>query len=243
MSTPRPLIAVSSVPRDYSTGYGPDSGGTITNGFIEQVTRAGGVPIMLPVVPAELAVAQLEDAQALVLAGGQDLALPMPGKDDSERWIDPARDEHELALWREAERRGLPTLAVCRGLQLVNHARGGALIPHLDGHDAGERHERDPHPVTIEPGSLLARACGAERIEVNTIHHQAVAEPGRGLRVTASAPDGTIEALELEDGSMWFLGVQWHPELMGPAPGGQGLFDELVLAALERPQPAVSATR
>jgi len=232
MSTRIPKIAVSSVPRPISTGYGPDRADTIAAGTIAGVLAAGAVPILLPVVPPGLAATQLASLDGLILSGGHDLALPLPGGEvDTDRWIDPPRDAHELALWEAAAETGLPVLGICRGAQIVNHARGGRLASQVEDHDAGESHAEQLHDVRIETGSLLADACGAGSVAVNSIHHQAVAEPGDGLIVSARAADGQIEGIESTDRSPWFVGVQWHPELMPGAPAGDGLFSALVAAA------------
>lgn len=199
--------------------------------MVGAVVRAGGVPVVLPVVSAELAAAQLEGADGLVLSGGHDLALPLRGVPDEGRWIDPDRDDHETALWHAAEAGAVPVLGICRGAQLVSHVRGGTLVEHVEGHDASSSHAEAPHRVTVVEGTLLAGATGPGALSVNTIHHQAVAEPGAGLRISARADDGVIEGIETADGSHWFLGVQWHPELMPGSTAGGGLFEALVSAA------------
>ena len=221
----RPVIAITPVPRDVDTGYGRDRADTVARGFGDAVVAAGGVPLSLPQVPAELAAAQLGAADGLILSGGQDLDLP--GAEGRERWVDPARDLHEFALWAAARKRGLPVLGVCRGLQLVNVALGGTLVGHVEGHDAAERHADELEEIVVEEGTLLAGILGPGPCEVNTIHHQAVGEPGRGLRVSARSADGTIEAGELDAGQ-WFVGVQWHPELLSGRPAGDALFAALV---------------
>lgn len=226
----KPIIAISSVPRDVPTGYGGDRADTVAAGVVAGVMAAGGVPVLLPVVKPELAAAQLEAAHGLLLAGGQDLDLPETDL-GGERWIDPARDRHELALWADARRRARPVLGVCRGLQLVNVALGGALEPHVDGHDAGDEHTTRLHRVTARSGSRLAELLPKQMIEVNTIHHQTVRTLGEGLVASGHAPDGTIEAAESAAGAPWFIGVQWHPELILGLPAGQPLFDALIEAA------------
>lgn len=232
MSTRVPRIAISAIPRPIETGYGTDRADTVAGGAVAGVVAAGGIPVILPVVAPDLAAAQLEAVDGLVLSGGHDLAIPLAGGDDEEgRWIDPARDDHELALWEAASAARLPVLGICRGAQLVNHARGGVLARHVDDHDAGESHAERMHEIEVEEGTRLAAACGAGAVAVNTIHHQAVSEPGGGLVVSARAVGGLIEAIETADDAPWFVGVQWHPELMPGAPAGDGLFAALVAAA------------
>lgn len=233
----RPLVAISAVPRSLDTGYGEDLGDTVAAGLVKGVRDAGGVPIMLPVVSAEEAAMQLQCADCLILSGGQDLALELSEEEmrlqPDPRWIDPARDVHEFGLWQAAKERKIPVLAICRGAQLINHAEGGPLIAHIDGHDAGENHASERHTVRVEEGTELARILGQPEPIVNTIHHQAVREPAAGMRVTAVSPDGIIEAFEREPGSSgnWLVAVQWHPELMLGDPAGQPLFDALVAQA------------
>lgn len=233
MSTTSPRIAISSVPRPIQTGYGADHADTVVRGAITAIATAGAAPLVLPVTDPSLAASQLQGVSGLVLSGGHDLAitLPDPNVEDADRWIDPDRDAHELALWEHAVRTGLPVLGICRGAQLVNHARGGETVAHLEGHDAGASHETATHEVTATSGSRLADICGTGPFPVNTIHHQAVGAVGTGLHVTATDAGGNVEAVESDEGGPWFVGVQWHPELMGSAPAGQGLFDALVAAA------------
>jgi putative glutamine amidotransferase len=187
---------------------------------------------VLPVVEAGAAAAQLRRLDGLVLSGGQDLDAELRGRarHPASTWLDPDRDRHEGALLRRAVDRGLPVLGICRGMQLVADALGGALCHHLDGHDSGSGDAAAGHTVAVAPGSALAAAVGAESIRVNTIHHQAVERLPDGLRVVARAGDGTLEAAEGRAGGSWFLGVQWHPELMLGMPGGQDVFDALVAA-------------
>ena len=145
--------------------------------------------------------------------------------------MDPLADAWELALIEHARRRRLPTLGICRGMQLLAVAHGGtlaqrcdpALHPGMGALPAGESLARR-HDVELRVGSATARLFGASRLSVNTLHHQTVSDPG-SLAVTARAADGTIEALEAAD---WpALGVQWHPEKM-PEPGQARLFAFLV---------------
>jgi len=228
----RPRIGVTAVPRSVPTAYGSRDADTAERGLVDGVARAGGVPLLLPVVAADLAPAQLDGLDGLLLSGGQDVDIvPFGGeRHPASTWLDPARDLHEAALWRAARAAGLPVLAICRGLQLSCLLEGGELIAHLDGHNAGDRHAEVRHPATVEPG-VLRDATGAAELAVNSLHHQAVATPPPGWTVVARSEDGVIEAVEA-DGEGWYLGVQWHPELMlEDATAGQPIFDALVAAA------------
>jgi putative glutamine amidotransferase len=221
----RPVIAITPVPRDVDTGYGGDRADTVARGFGDAVVAAGGLPISLPQVPPGLAAEQLAGVDGLVLSGGQDIDLP--GAEGDDRWVDAARDRHEFALWEAARVAGIPVLGVCRGLQLANVALGGSLITHVEGHDAAGRHADELQQVEVEEGTLLAGILGAGPCLVNTIHHQALGELGEGMRVSARGADGMVEAAELA-GDPWFVGVQWHPELLSGRPAGDALFAALV---------------
>src|SRR3954466_6125340 len=231
-----PLIGITAIPRSVQTMYGPADAHTSTDALTSSVIAAGGVPVLLPVVPAELAAVQLRGLDGLVLAGGQDLDPATYGRPPAAdgAWVPRGRDEHELALLTAARAAGLPVLGVCRGLQLANVAMGGDLVEHVDGHDAGARFAVDLHPVRVEDGTLLAEATGGGELAVNSLHHQIVGSLASGLRPSASAAapagaararggsaaDGLPEAAEAIHGP-WFVAVQWHPELMGAVPGGQ----------------------
>lgn len=230
-SAARPLIAITAIPRLVQTGYGEDRADTVAQSVTGAVARAGGVPIVLPVVDPALAARQVATIDGLVLSGGQDLDATLRGEQPHPRstWVDPDRDRHELALLTATLERDLPILGVCRGMQLVVASRGGELAAHIDDHDAGVRDADAGHSVTVAAGSQLAEAVGPDpELQVNTIHHQAVGRLPDGLRVSATAADGTVEAIEGTIGRSWFLGVQWHPELMLDERGGQPVFDALV---------------
>jgi putative glutamine amidotransferase len=224
-----PLIGITAIPRPVQTMYGPADAHTCTDALVASVAAAGGVPILLPVVPAEHAALQLRGLDGLVLAGGQDVDPASYGRAPAAdgAWVHRGRDEHELALLAAARASGLPVLGVCRGLQLANVALGGDLVEHVEGHDAGARYADDLHPVRVADGTLLARATGGGEIAVNSLHHQVVGSLAAGLRPSASAADGLPEAAEAIDGP-WLVAVQWHPELMGAVPGGLDLFTALV---------------
>ncbi len=186
------------------------------------VRAAGGVPVLLPpppdrgeqIAPAQI-VARLD---ALMLAGGADLDPGSYGghADAAIGPTWPGRDRFELELAREAVGRDLPTLAICRGMQVLNVALGGTIAPHLpdgvgDDHHLQRAGVFSDHGVRLEPGSLAARAAGGERVDVKSHHHQGVAELGADLVASGWDADGTIEAIELP-ACEFGLGVLWHPE-------------------------------
>jgi putative glutamine amidotransferase len=209
--------------------------------YVEALHRAGArEAVLMPVVIDEEGEADelLERFDALLLLGGGDLD---PSRYDQERHtkvygVVPERDAFEITLARAAIERGMPTLAICRGHQVLNVARRGTLLQHLavDGHGApGVPGGSRMHAVRIEPGTRAAAATGVERADVCSHHHQAIDDLGDGLRAVAWADDGTIEAIEL-DGDAWVVGVQWHPEDTAATDRTQqGLFDAFVEQARE----------
>jgi putative glutamine amidotransferase len=134
--------------------------------------------------------------------------------------VSDARDRWEIALVHAAERRGKPLLAICRGAQVLNVTLGGTLVQDLPSQQPGEiNHDPDlprnsrTHSIELAAESRLARAVGLTRMDVNSVHHQAIARVADELRVVATAPDGVIEGVEsAADSSWWCVGVQWHPE-------------------------------
>lgn len=154
----------------------------------------------------------------LVLTGGADVEPGRYGSTDAggDCKIWPGRDETELAVLDSALARRIPILAICRGMQLLNVARGGTLVPEID---KGTTHQLDDarrHLVRIEGGTMLRKLLGIDEGEATSSHHQAIAQLGKGLRVCATHKDGTVEAIEWSDPmrKAWMLGVQWHPERM-----------------------------
>lgn len=179
---------------------------------------AGAIPVILPADPASTEAPDevLDLIDALLLSGGADIDPATYGAQPHElsAGYRAERDEFELSLARGALERDMPVLGICRGMQLLNVARGGTLEQHLA--DA-ELHLHTPgsfadHDVRLEPGSLAARAIGAERASVRSHHHQGLAELGDGVVATGWAePGGAIEAIELPD-RRWALGILWHAE-------------------------------
>lgn len=178
-------------------------------------------PFILPLLGPGDADAMLEGMDGLVLTGGEDIAPQHYGRRAHPALGDvhAERDSFELALVRAAMARRLPTLAICRGIQIVNVALGGTLVQDLPSEwDGAIEHEgiwpRDQrvHGVRVAARSRLAHALGAEELTVNSFHHQATGALAPALTAVAHAPDGVIEGVEWNGDDWWMLGVQWHPE-------------------------------
>lgn len=189
--------------------------------YTDAARTVGLRPYILPVLKAADADDMLEGMDGLLLTGGEDVAPARYGAQPHAALGDvhAGRDEFELALVRAARARGVPTLAICRGVQIANVALGGTLVQDLPSewtnplrHESGAGRSDRTHVVTLSAGSRLASACGASEISVNSMHHQALARVASGLVATAHAPDGVIEGVEWNEDDWWMLGVQWHPE-------------------------------
>lgn len=187
------------------------------------VFRAGGVPVMLPDLKSEAALGcTLDLVDGLLLAGGADVSPTSYGQTPlEERWRgDATRDAYERTLVSLARSRGMPVLGVCRGLQLLNVALGGTLwqdiTTQVDGtlvHRDWHRYDDNGHALRVDEASWVGTVYGGvSSLNVNSVHHQGIAELAPGLRATAWAPDGIIEAVEADDGGGFLAAVQWHPE-------------------------------
>lgn len=179
--------------------------------YTDAVRAHGALPVVLT-ADATQAGAIIDLVDALLLTGGPDIVPGLYGQPPDPRTqpADHARDRFEIALVRAALTAGTPLLGICRGMQILNVALGGTLIQHVDGHLRLEAPADQVQPITITRGSRLHALLGVTDLNVNSLHHQAVGTIGDGLVVSASAPDGTIEALEHDQAAI--LGVQWHPE-------------------------------
>ncbi|KUN57822.1 peptidase C26 [Streptomyces canus] len=200
--------------------------------LIEAVWRAGGEPVSIHPADTETAT-RLARFDGLLLPGGGDLAPHRYGAADTHDTVydvDGLQDTFDLDAARAALDLGLPLLAICRGLQVVNVALGGTLEQDMGGPESDHRHR--VHPVTVKPDSTLNSAVGAEKADVSCYHHQRVDRLGAGLTITATAADGTVEGVELPCSRGWFTAVQWHPEDTAHAdPVQQALFEALVRSA------------
>ena len=231
----RPLIGISTYREQARWGTWDEPAILLPAAYADAVSSVGGEPVLLPTGATSADVIARLDA--LVLSGGADVEPGRYGADphSTVTGTRPDRDDSEILLLTAALEAGLPVLAICRGMQMLNIALGGDLVQHLpdvtDGvHDpgAGAYHE---HAVRTLPGSQLHKLLGGSAV-AHCHHHQALQRLGEGLRAVAWAEDGTVEAVE-RDGPAFCVGVQWHPE----AGEERRLFEAMITAI------SVAATR
>jgi len=216
----------------------------VSEAYLRAVQRAGGVPVM---IPASLSISQMNALvsrlDGLLLTGGGDLdpvlfnGTPHPSVYD----VDAERDNVEIHLIQQAVQAGFPFLCICRGIQVFNVALGGTLYTDIGSqkpdalkHDWFPGHPRDylAHTINVKPNSRLSAILQSTNTEVNSLHHQGIHTPADGLHISATAPDGLVEAVEIPD-HPFALGVQWHPEWLIKLEPMQSLFSALVRAASE----------
>lgn len=234
------LQAIDGIPDELPLSW------VMNHRYYTAVASAGAAPFMIPLLEDEEALRALyERLDGVFIAGGVDVD---PGSYGEERHelcgrTDPPRDRVELLFARWALEEGRPLFGVCRGMQVINVAAGGTLLQDCATHHPNAiKHDYFPssyardylaHPVRVEGGTRLREAFGAESVLVNSMHHQGVARLGAGLRASAHAPDGLVEALE-GGGEAFAVGVQWHPEmLLDTDPGTRRLFAAFIDAARE----------
>jgi gamma-glutamyl-gamma-aminobutyrate hydrolase PuuD len=229
----RPVIGITSYAQDARWGVWHLPAALVPLAYVDSVEKAGGRALVIP--PAEEDPEETLDAlDGIVFSGGADVDPAHYGSDAHPETDSPQtrRDAGELALLHAALERDMPTLAICRGFQLMNVARGGDLVQHLPETLGTDVHKQVPgefavHPVEVKEGSRLAGIVGASS-DVTSHHHQALGRVGEGLVECAWAADGTLEAVE--DPTLRFaVGVQWHPEAAEDA----ALFEALVEQARE----------
>jgi putative glutamine amidotransferase len=238
----RPIVLVTG--RRLGTkfeGWPHASASASPRGYQDSVARAGGVPLLVDPVGDPSGI--LERVDAIVLTGGPDVDPACYGQERHEKTygVNREHDDFELALAQEALDRDLPTLAICRGFQILNTALGGTLYQHIPEVPGVEPHGHPGEPgggreqeMNLEPGSLLAKVMGENRPVGTCHHHQAVDRVGTGLRVVARADDDIVEGMEHADPDRrgWLLAVQWHPEdTAATDPANQRLFDALITEA------------
>lgn len=243
----RPVIGVTACPGAIAEEHDTMAVQAVPDDYLDMLDSVGLAALVIPVRGSPAGSADLTDrVDGLLLTGGGDVA---PARYAAElrpqtTGVDARRDAAEIEMVRVACQRGLPVLAVCRGIQLLNVALGGTLVqdlptadPPCAGHMALHSWNGTAHPVRLEPGTLLHRLLGPE-IPVNSLHHQAVDTVAPGLRVCARAPDGVIEAVE-HRGERFVVGLQWHPEMLGPGHVSSAVFREFAAAAQESVSSAV----
>ena len=219
--------------------------------YVESVTRAGAEPLVLANTddPARV----LDRVDGLLLTGGLDVdpalygEAPHPTTETA-----PERDRFEIPLSRAAVERDLPVFAICRGVQVLNVAAGGTLVQDIPSavtsdldHSVDVPKDHIAHAVRVTPDSHLARSLGPgtrlETCAVNSRHHQSVGRVAPGFVVSAVSPDGVVEAIE-RPGSVFCVGVQWHPENFWRSGEFAPLFEAFVAAAAKRAK-ATATTR
>ena len=231
----RPVIGVSAEYTEIEIHGGRWQAHVSMFSYCRAVEKAGGVPMILPVInDPEATGAMLDRLDGVVVSGGIDID---PSTYGAERHPETGetlvmRDEFEVHLVNGLVERDLPTLAICRGIQSLNVALGGTLIQHVDDQMIEEKWNDIAHTVRVEEGSKLADRIGAGVFEVNSLHHQVVGDLGDRAVAVAWNEEGHVEALEV-DGAPHVLGIQWHPELLRHRPEHLALFEHLVGDAAE----------
>jgi len=228
----KPVVGITTYLTQAAFGVWDLDAALVPADYVRAVTRAGGVPLLVP--PSPDASDTLDAFDGLVFSGGSDLDPELYGDQPHEATVGVVRerDDFELALMREALARDMPILAICRGSQVLNVALGGDLEQHVPDRVGTDVHKHTPgvfaeHDVEVLGETRLASILG-DRHDVKSHHHQGFGELGSGLQASARAPDGTVEALE-DPARRFTLGVLWHPE----AGEDMALFETLVHEAAE----------
>lgn len=223
--------------------------------YVDAIVAAGGIPLLIPPLQDDaLLHALYARLDGLLLAGGGDISPAYYGEEPHEQLgtIDPLRDRAEMPLARWAVADGKPVLGICRGAQVLNVAMGGTLYQDITTqittdleHDLSYKFEDwtyMAHELRMDPGSRLSGLLGAQRMLINSLHHQSVKTIAPGLRAVAWAPDGVVEALEGVNGH-FLMGIQCHPEALQAQadPRWKALFAAFVASCAAHQQPAIAA--
>ena len=240
----KPIIAITTngeAERDLSNSY-YEKFYYLPKLYVDAIRRAGGVPVLVP-HHEDAWDSVLAMADGVLITGGADIHPSEYGGNaahPSLTLMDRERDKSELILMDKLVNGDpIPTLAICRGMQVMNIAMGGTLTEHVADIHPEDIHRADDggwtlQEVDVDPKSRLAEIMEANTVNTTSGHHQAVKKLGNNLKVTAKAADGIIEALEHTE-LPWMMGVQWHPEITAAEdPTQQRLFDELVAEAARR---------
>lgn len=231
-----PVIGITTYRQQAQTGVWDVDAAFLHSGYLESVTRAGGIAVLLPPQPTSTEIVDrvLDGVDGLIFAGGRDIETARYGAVPGE-YTDPPdtrRDEWEFALVAAALLRELPVLFICRGAQVLNVYRGGTLIQHLPDVVGTDDYQRGNAQLTememsVSPESLLESIVGPTVMGM-VYHHQAIGSVGSGLTVSARSADDVVEAIEIDD-YPFGVGIQWHPEVTSEKDGR--LFDALITAA------------
>jgi putative glutamine amidotransferase len=232
----RPVIGITTYRQQAKTGVWDVDAAFLHSGYIDSVTRAGGIAVLLPPQPASMDIVErvLDGVDGLIFAGGRDIDTARYGAVPGEYTDQPdtRRDEWEFTLVNATLRRELPVLFICRGAQVLNVYRGGTIIQHLPDVVGTDEYQRGNAQLTemdmaVSPGSLLESIVGPT-VAGFVYHHQAIASLGAGLTVSARSADDVVEALEIDE-YPFGVAIQWHPEVSSEKDGR--LFDALITAA------------
>jgi putative glutamine amidotransferase len=241
----RPLIGITCQPTLNATSQRPMYG--IGQAYVHAVEKAGGIPLLIPPLGNDESLRAIaERLDGVLLSGGGDVDPARYGEEPIPQLglVEPERDELELALARIALDDEQPVLGICRGMQTLNVAQGGTLYQDIgaqqpkairhDYHSYEGPRDLRAHEISVADGSPLATIVGGSRYAVNSFHHQAVKEPGKGVKIIGWAEDGLAEAMMVEE-HPFALAVQYHPEeLVDSDPAAQRLFEAFVRACAER---------
>lgn len=239
----RPIIGInmdvaSSRSDDESTASSSSVGLRLSSSYVDAVTSAGGIPVVLPPVQDPAMIRRyVAMCDGFVFVGGADIDPARYGAEPhpTVRFLHPRRESFDFALMDAVLKSRKPMLGVCGGCQELNVALGGTLIQDIPSETSSTINHKPGgrdfvHDIEIKPNTKLADLLATTSLSVNSIHHQAVGIAGKNIRISARAPDGTIEAIEMP-GQHFVLGVQWHPEALTQHPEHLGVYKGLVDAA------------
>jgi len=239
----KPLIGITATPQDIAFDHGVFHRHCLSDTYSRSIIASGGIPVIIPSAIEDVG-SLFDTLDGIVFSGGGDLDPSLFGADRHPETdgIDAERDAFELAAAREAVARDIPTLGICRGIQVINVALGGTLFQDIDSevpsaiehrqHKEGKDRDDLGHLVSLAPGAHPLRdILGKDSLQTNSFHHQAVKVPAHELEVIATTADGIIEAMWYP-GMRFGLAVQWHPEMLSTNYGDHAkIFAAFVSAA------------
>ena len=240
----KPIIGITGAyvkHNDYMEGV------YVHHDYHKSVAANGGIPIILPYINPEISLETLGLCDGIILSGGEDVDPKLFNQDPHHHLgpTTPERDLAEIAIVKYALENDIPLLAICRGVQILNVALGGTLIQDIPSqviepiqHSQKIDRSQDTHWVTISKNSRLFEivGSGSDRVRVNSLHHQAIGEVAKDLRIVAQSSDGIVEAVEYRHPTTFTVGIQWHPESMASTnPAMNNLFAEFIKSSTKVP--------